>query len=64
MTGQSVRTSCRDLFKDMEILSLMSQYIPSILSFVVKNKNFLFQIMTAIIYGPGSVNIFTIVLLY
>jgi hypothetical protein len=49
MTGQGVRTSCSDLFKEMEILPLKSQYIFSILLFVVKNKkNFLFQIMIAI----------------
>jgi hypothetical protein len=39
VTGQEVRTSCRDLFKVMEILPLKSQYIFSILLFVVKNKN-------------------------
>jgi hypothetical protein len=38
MTGQGIKTSCRDLFKDMEILPLKSQYIFSILSFVLKNK--------------------------
>jgi hypothetical protein len=38
MTGQGVRTSCRDLFKEMEILPLKSQCMFSILSFVVKSK--------------------------
>jgi hypothetical protein len=38
MTGQGTRASCRDLFKEMEILPLKSQYISSILLFVVKNK--------------------------
>jgi hypothetical protein len=38
MTGQGNRTSCRDLFKKLEILPLKSQYIFSILLFVVKNK--------------------------
>jgi hypothetical protein len=38
MTGEGVRTSCRALFKEMEILPLKSQYIFSILLFVVKNK--------------------------
>jgi hypothetical protein len=37
VTGQGVRTSCSDLFKMMEILPLKSQYIFSILLFVVKN---------------------------
>jgi len=32
--------SCRDLFKKLYILSLQSQYIFSLLMFVVKNKNF------------------------
>jgi hypothetical protein len=38
MIGQGVRTLCRDLFKEMEILPLKSQYMFSILLFVVKNK--------------------------
>jgi hypothetical protein len=38
MTGQGVRTSFRDRFKEMEILPLKSQYIFPILLFVVKNK--------------------------
>jgi hypothetical protein len=36
--SQGVRTSCRDLFKEMKILPLKSQYIFSTLLFVVKNK--------------------------
>jgi hypothetical protein len=43
MTGQGVRTSCRDLFKEMKILSLKLQYIFSNLLFVVKNKTKLFM---------------------
>jgi hypothetical protein len=38
MTGQGVRTSCRDLFKEMQILPLKSQYIFSILLFIIKIK--------------------------
>jgi hypothetical protein len=38
MTGQEVRTTYRDLFKKIEILPLKSQFIFSILLFVVKNK--------------------------
>jgi hypothetical protein len=38
MTGHGNRTSCRDLFKKLEILPPKSQYIFSILIFVVKNK--------------------------
>jgi hypothetical protein len=33
------RDSCRDLFKKLKILPLQSQYILSILLFVVNNKN-------------------------
>jgi hypothetical protein len=38
MTDQGNRTSCRELFKKLEISPLKSQYIFSILLFVVKNK--------------------------
>jgi hypothetical protein len=38
MTDQGVRTSYRDLFEEIEILPLKSQYIFAILLFVVKNK--------------------------
>jgi hypothetical protein len=38
MTGHGNRTSCRDLFKKLDILPLKSQYIFSVLLFVVKNK--------------------------
>jgi hypothetical protein len=41
ITGQGKRTSCRDLFKKLEILPLKSQYIFSILLFVVNNKLFI-----------------------
>jgi hypothetical protein len=34
------RISCRNLFKKLHILPLQSQYIFSLLTFVVKNKNF------------------------
>ena len=36
--GAKVRESCRDMFKELGILTLYSQYIYSILMFVVKNK--------------------------
>jgi hypothetical protein len=39
ITGHGNRTSCRDLFKQLEILPLKSQYIFSILLFVLKNRN-------------------------
>jgi hypothetical protein len=37
--GCKKRTSCRNLFRKLEILSLASQYILSLMLFVVKNKN-------------------------
>jgi hypothetical protein len=39
MTKSSSRASCRQLFKQLEVLPLQSQYILSTLLFVVKNKN-------------------------
>jgi hypothetical protein len=39
MTKSRSRDSCRQLFKRMEILPLQSQYIFSVLLFVVKNKD-------------------------
>jgi hypothetical protein len=39
ITKSSSRASCRQLFKQLEILPLQSQYILSTLLFVIKNKN-------------------------
>ena len=39
MTGHGSMTSCRDLFRKLAILPLKSQYIYSILLFVLKNRN-------------------------
>jgi len=39
MTKSRSTDSCRQLFKRLEILPLQSQYIYSVLLFVVKNKN-------------------------
>jgi hypothetical protein len=39
MTGHGNRSSCRDLFRQLEILPLKSHYIFSILIFVLKNRN-------------------------
>jgi hypothetical protein len=38
--GQGNRTSCRTIFKQLKILLLKSQYIYSILLFVIKHKNY------------------------
>jgi hypothetical protein len=39
ITGSKNRDSCRDLFKNLKILPLHSQYILSLLLFVVGNKS-------------------------
>jgi hypothetical protein len=39
MEGCGYRVSCRDLFKKFQILPLTSQYILSLLLFIVENKN-------------------------
>jgi hypothetical protein len=39
MLGCGRRVSCRNLFRKLEILPLTSQYILSLMLFVVKNKN-------------------------
>jgi hypothetical protein len=44
MMGHSHRESCRDLFKEFGILPLRSQYIYSLLTFVIKNRESLLQI--------------------
>jgi len=40
MEGCGNRVSCRNLFKKLNILPLTSQYMLSLLMFVVQNKNF------------------------
>ena len=40
ITGSRPRDSCRGVFKKMRILPLQSQYILSLLLFIVNNKNF------------------------
>jgi hypothetical protein len=43
MEGCGNRVSCRNLFKKLQILPLTSQYMLSLLMFVVQNKIFLKQ---------------------
>jgi len=38
--GYGYRETCRELFKELKILTLSSQYIFSLLLFVVNNKNY------------------------
>jgi hypothetical protein len=40
MEGCGNRVSCRNLFKKLQILPLTSQYILSLLMFIVQNQNF------------------------
>ena len=40
MEGYGNRVSCRNLFKKLQILPLTSQYMLSLLMFIVQNKNF------------------------
>jgi len=39
MEGCGSRVSCRNLFKKLQILPFTSQYLLSLLMFVVQNKN-------------------------
>jgi hypothetical protein len=39
MLGKRRRDSCRNLLRELEMLPLASQYILSLLLFVVKNRN-------------------------
>jgi hypothetical protein len=41
MANLSVRDSCRELFKKMDILPLYSQYIISLLTYVIKKQTFI-----------------------
>jgi hypothetical protein len=38
MMGHGYRESCRDLFKELGILPLRSQYIYSLMMFVIRNR--------------------------
>jgi hypothetical protein len=40
MKGCGYRESCRNLFKELNILSLKSQYIFSLMMFVIKNRDY------------------------
>ena len=48
MAGAQPRTSCRSLFKQLEILCVPYQYIHSLLNFVINNQEFFFRINTCV----------------
>jgi hypothetical protein len=58
MIGCKSRVSCRNLFRRMEILLFVSQYILSLMLFVVKNKNLLFLIQRIILKVQDNLIIF------
>jgi hypothetical protein len=39
ITGVGNRDSCRELFKNLKILTLVSQYIYSVVIFIIENRN-------------------------
>jgi hypothetical protein len=49
MEGCGNRVSCRNLFKKLQILPLTSQYMLSLLMFIVQNQIFFQQTMKIII---------------
>ena len=55
ITNSGMRDSCRELFKSLQILPLASQYIFSLLMFVVKNRE-LFRLNSDIHYFATRYN--------
>jgi hypothetical protein len=54
--GRNYRESCPDLFKELNILPLKSQYIPSLMMFVIKTtKNILLRIMIVMDYTQDTI---------
>jgi len=67
MTGCNSRVCCRNLFRRLEILRLVSQYILSLMLFVVTKKIFLFWIQSIILKVQDNSVIFIspkLILLY
>jgi hypothetical protein len=55
ITNSDNRDSCRELFKKLSILPLQSQYILSLLMFVVKNKDSFKQTQIFIVSTQDSI---------
>ena len=58
ISGKSCRDPCRLLFKQLNILTLTSQYIVSLLEFVLENRNLLLSIETLMVLLPVIVLIY------
>jgi len=54
IVGAGYRDSCRELFKELKILTLSSQYILSLLLFVIQNRGFLHRIVHFTTLIPGK----------
>jgi len=54
LMGSGYRESCRELFKELKILPFASQYIFSLLLFVVLNRGILPQIVFIITLTPDK----------
>jgi hypothetical protein len=57
--GCGYREICRELFKELKILPLSSQYIFSLLLFIVNSRGYLFQIVCIITIIPDKEMIYT-----
>jgi len=51
MAGAQTKTSCRSLFKQLEILTVLCQYILSFINFIINNHE-IFQIHLYILLIP------------
>ena len=59
IVNSSSRTSCHELFKELQILTFHSQYIYSLLMFAVKTDTFLNQNVLFIILEQDTILIWT-----
>jgi hypothetical protein len=57
--GYGYRESCRELFRELKILTLSSQYILSLLLFVVNNRYYFVPIVYIITLIPYKKMIYT-----
>jgi hypothetical protein len=57
--GCGNRESCRNLFKELNILPLMSQYVLSLRTFMSNNRNSILQILKYTTEIPGTLLTYT-----